>query len=463
MKRRLKGPTERYTDDENKNEQSYAEGKIKDASHLVYENLRSKIRRKDHRERIRGLMIRKNMQGRTGSGKTDDLPVSSPHEISFFGRTMGKVRDAAVKTGKSIVKKSSLIAVAAAAAMFLVTAFASMGTIVRSPEGVFYLDETDDSAPLAGIIERVTRRYGDGKAARIEEYLEMPDFDSVAIEYDWQDGDSDAVNNWYDVISVYAVDAVMRKEDSHDVMTVTDSTEEEIAHIHGLMNIVSYTESVAEHKGITEEGKEPVTVRELKVSIRERTLDAMEAADLMEFDEEQRQVLREMTDKRDNEFIGRLTGTFFADKNDYLDIVSGLSSDGRGSLIVKAALSKLGCPYVLGAKGDRRFDCSGLVYYAVSEAVPELKGIFYTNAAGQARYLFEHGKLVGRGELMPGDLVFWRNRRCTGCGRWNEIHHVGIYAGNGKVIEASSSRGCVVIRELWSKDSYPVFMYGRPF
>ena len=64
---------------------------------------------------------------------------------------------------------------------------------------------------------------------------------------------------------------------------------------------------------------------------------------------------------------------------------------------------------------------------------------------------------------MPGDLVFWRNRRCTGCGRWNEIHHVGIYAGNGKVIEASSSRGCVVIRELWSKKSYPVFMYGRPY
>jgi cell wall-associated NlpC family hydrolase len=130
---------------------------------------------------------------------------------------------------------------------------------------------------------------------------------------------------------------------------------------------------------------------------------------------------------------------------------------------VKAALSKLGCPYVLGAKGDRRFDCSGLVYYAVGDAVPVLKSVFYTNAAGQARYLFEHGKLVGRSELMPGDLVFWRNRRCTGCGRWNEIHHVGIYAGNGKVIEASSSRGCVVIRELWSKESYPVFMYGRPY
>ena len=151
MKRRLKGSADRYTDDENKNEQSYAEGKIKDASHLVTANLRPKIRRKDQRERIRGLMIRKNMRGRTGNGKTEDLPVYSEREMSFFERTLGKVRDAAVKTGKSLVKKSSLTAVAVAAAVFLVTAFASVSNIVRSPEGVFYLDETDDSAPLAEI------------------------------------------------------------------------------------------------------------------------------------------------------------------------------------------------------------------------------------------------------------------------------------------------------------------------
>ena len=345
----------------------------------------------------------------------------------------------------------------------MVTAFTSVTSVIRSPTGVFYADEADGSAPLRAVMERVDKRYEDGKRERIENYLGRSDFDSIKIEYGYEDGDSDAVNNWYDVISVYAVDAIMRKEDPHDVMTVTDSTEAEISHIHGLMNSVSYTESVTEHKGVPTEGEEPVSVRELKVSVREKKLEAMEAADLMGFDEEQRLVLKEMTDKRDNELIGRLTGMYFADRKDYIDIVSGLEPDGRGGLIVKAALSKLGCPYVLGAKGERRFDCSGLVYYAVGDAVPVLKSVFYTNAAGQARYLFEHGKLVGRSELMPGDLVFWRNRRCTGCGRWNEIHHVGIYAGNGKVIEASSSRGCVVIRELWSKESYPVFMYGRPY
>lgn len=65
--------------------------------------------------------------------------------------------------------------------------------------------------------------------------------------------------------------------------------------------------------------------------------------------------------------------------------------------------------------------------------------------------------------LLPGDLVFWQNLGCSGCGRWNEIHHVGIYMGDGKVIEASSSKGRVVIRDLWSSSGYPLFMYARPY
>lgn len=35
------------------------------------------------------------------------------------------------------------------------------------------------------------------------------------------------------------------------------------------------------------------------------------------------------------------------------------------------------------------------------------------------------GTRIGRGELMPGDLVFF-----------NDLGHVGLYAGNGTVIHA---------------------------
>ena len=41
--------------------------------------------------------------------------------------------------------------------------------------------------------------------------------------------------------------------------------------------------------------------------------------------------------------------------------------------------------------------------------------------------------------------------------RYMQVSHVGIYAGDGKVIEASSSAGEVVIRTLWGTQT----MYAR--
>ncbi|WP_213595557.1 hypothetical protein, partial [Paenibacillus woosongensis] len=46
-------------------------------------------------------------------------------------------------------------------------------------------------------------------------------------------------------------------------------------------------------------------------------------------------------------------------------------------------------------------------------------------------------------------------------GRFMDITHVGIYAGNGKVVDASSTRGQVVYRNLFDADQQ--VLYGRPF
>jgi cell wall-associated NlpC family hydrolase len=90
-------------------------------------------------------------------------------------------------------------------------------------------------------------------------------------------------------------------------------------------------------------------------------------------------------------------------------------------------------------------------------------GASRTNAAGQAKWCYDNGKMVGRSELQPGDLVFWQNLGCPGCSRWKEIHHVGIYVGNGKVMEASSSKGRVLVRNLWESANYPIWGFGRPY
>ena len=56
-----------------------------------------------------------------------------------------------------------------------------------------------------------------------------------------------------------------------------------------------------------------------------------------------------------------------------------------------------------------------------------------------------------------GDLIFWSFKEN---GRYKNITHVGIYAGNGMVIDSSSSRGMVVYRELFGRGS--IVTIGRP-
>jgi cell wall-associated NlpC family hydrolase len=56
------------------------------------------------------------------------------------------------------------------------------------------------------------------------------------------------------------------------------------------------------------------------------------------------------------------------------------------------------------------------------------------------------GKPVHRKDLRKGDLVFF------GTGAWQNIHHVGIYAGHGLVLHAPYTGAVVQFTKLrgWS-------------
>ena len=95
-----------------------------------------------------------------------------------------------------------------------------------------------------------------------------------------------------------------------------------------------------------------------------------------------------------------------------------------GEDIVKKAECYMGTPYRMGGTTSRGIDCSGLVY-----AVYKQYGIALPRTSSdQARF----GARVGKSQLRPGDLVFFRT---TGGSR---VSHVGIYSGNGQFIHAST-------------------------
>ncbi|WP_067655130.1 NlpC/P60 family protein [Nocardia harenae] len=93
---------------------------------------------------------------------------------------------------------------------------------------------------------------------------------------------------------------------------------------------------------------------------------------------------------------------------------------GSGTSALAAGLTRVGDPYVWGATGPSQFDCSGLVQWAFKQVG---KNVPRTSSA-QANY----GTPVKKEDLQPGDVVFF----------YPEVSHVGIYAGNGLMLHAST-------------------------
>jgi peptidoglycan DL-endopeptidase CwlO len=71
---------------------------------------------------------------------------------------------------------------------------------------------------------------------------------------------------------------------------------------------------------------------------------------------------------------------------------------GPGGVAATAALSKQGTPYVWGAKGPDRFDCSGLTQWAWAQAGVRLGPDTYSQVV--------QGVTVAPGDVRAGDLIF---------------------------------------------------------
>ena len=95
-----------------------------------------------------------------------------------------------------------------------------------------------------------------------------------------------------------------------------------------------------------------------------------------------------------------------------------------GDVAANWALGQLGKPYLWGGAGPQAFDCSGLTMQAWSHA-----GVPLLHWTG---YQWQEGPHVPLDELQRGDLVFY----ATNTSDPETIHHVGIYIGNGMMVDA---------------------------
>ncbi len=112
------------------------------------------------------------------------------------------------------------------------------------------------------------------------------------------------------------------------------------------------------------------------------------------------------------------------------------SDSGAGQAAVDVAMNYLGVPYVWGGTTPSGFDCSGLMQYCFAKV-----GISISRVSSSQYY---DGTPVSRSNLQPGDMVFFGS----------DIHHVGMYIGDGLYIHAPRTGDVVKISSLSSRSDY---------
>lgn len=103
--------------------------------------------------------------------------------------------------------------------------------------------------------------------------------------------------------------------------------------------------------------------------------------------------------------------------------------------VLSEARRFLGLAYLWGGTSGFGFDCSGFTY-----SVFRAFGITLSRDADQQAV---HGTPVSRTELQPGDLVFFRGSP------GGPISHVGMYVGDGMMIDAPSTESAIRTEPVW--------------
>jgi cell wall-associated NlpC family hydrolase len=114
------------------------------------------------------------------------------------------------------------------------------------------------------------------------------------------------------------------------------------------------------------------------------------------------------------------------------DAADNISASGSAATAISFAMAQVGKAYVYGAAGDSAYDCSGLTMRAWGAAGVSLP---HSSAAQ-----YNSGRHISESELQPGDLVFY----------YSPISHVGMYIGNGMIVNAENPSVGVTVTSLHS-------------
>ncbi|MFJ4848283.1 MULTISPECIES: NlpC/P60 family protein [unclassified Streptomyces] len=106
---------------------------------------------------------------------------------------------------------------------------------------------------------------------------------------------------------------------------------------------------------------------------------------------------------------------------EHVNLGNDTPASGRAAAALAAAQTRINMPYVFSHTGPTSFDCSGLTMWAYAQADVRLPRMSQDQANAGTRLTMS--------QLKPGDLVLF----------YGDLHHIGLYAGNGMVLHAPHS------------------------
>ena len=205
----------------------------------------------------------------------------------------------AVKATAALVKGLIALVGTGGAVLSLFLVIIAVAALVASPFGIFFSDENKDTdvSPISSVVQEINAEFD----SNIEDIKEAHDYvDSVEIHYSGS-SDNIRVNNWVDVIAVFAVKTSMDKENGMDVATIDTTRIGLIKSVFWDMNLIDYyietiehteTETVDNGDGTT--SQETTTTYEYILHITITSKTAEQQAGEYGFTDDQISVMQEM-------------------------------------------------------------------------------------------------------------------------------------------------------------------------
>lgn len=248
--------------------------------------------------------------------------------------------------------------------------------------------------------------------------------------------DNIRVDNWMDVVAVFAVKTAMDKENGMDVATIDMTRIDLIKSVFWDMNLIDYfvetiehteTETVDNGNGTTSEETSMTYEYILHIIISSKT--AEQQADEYDFTDNQRNIMEALLSGEFRPMMYALLG-MDSDMGLSVEQLQNLYNDlpigELGAEIVRLTLSRLGDPYSQPKVGQGDYaDCSYFVQWCYRQLGVSLP----RTASAQDGYCVNNSLTISYSDLLPGDLVFWSYENND---RFMNITHVVFMPGMAK-------------------------------